>query len=297
MAAGERQPAVGSIGRTFCMACRKTLAVAFGEPRLAYASRSCCTTLVRREMISCNAESHTHQERRALARRGSVNRTLSGENRALFGDHATDEQERRPSARRGSEPHREPQSPTHPRRSTATQERGGRQPPWVQETHLQLVAKVAGWLLATVSPPWVRSVERSAWRAVNHLQSRFGNHGWLTPAAPGARRSFAGKSFLAMRSRTGTKSGGRKPPVAQNRIGNRNRPHTRPTEQPSVGSENALATSGEGCRMAAGERSPPWVGRWRVLRSVPRINVQLRLGNHGRLTPAAPAARRSFAGK
>jgi hypothetical protein len=174
---------------------------------------------------------------------------------------------------------------------------GGRQPPWVQETHLQLVAKVAGWLLATVSPPWVRSVERSAWRAVNHLQSRFGNHGWLTPAAPGARRSFAGKSFLAMRSRTGTKSGGRKPPVAQNRIGNRNRPHTRPTEQPSVGSENALATSGEGCRMAAGERSPPWVGRWRVLRSVPRINVQLRLGNHGRLTPAAPAARRSFAGK
>jgi hypothetical protein len=26
---------------------------------------------------------------------------------------------------------------------------------WVRETHLQLVAKVAGWLLASVSPPWV----------------------------------------------------------------------------------------------------------------------------------------------
>jgi hypothetical protein len=36
-----------------------------------------------------------------LARRGSVNRALSGENRALVGDDETDEQERRPSARRG----------------------------------------------------------------------------------------------------------------------------------------------------------------------------------------------------
>jgi hypothetical protein len=42
----------------------------------------------------------------------------------------------------------------------------------------------------------------------------FVSHGWLTPAAPGARRSFAGKSSLAMRSRTRTKSGGRQPAVA-----------------------------------------------------------------------------------
>jgi hypothetical protein len=69
--------------------------------------------------------------------------------------------------------------------------------------------------------------------------------------------------------RAATKSGGRQPAVAQNCIGNGNRSHTRPTEQPSVGSENALATSGEGCRMPAGERSPPWVRRCRVLRSVP----------------------------
>jgi hypothetical protein len=68
--------------------------------------------------------------------------------------------------------------------------------------------------------------------------------------------------------RAGTRSGGRQPAVAQNCIGNGNRSRTRRTEQPSVGSGNALTASGEGCRMAAGERSPPWVGRWRVLRSV-----------------------------
>ncbi len=81
----------------------------------------------------------------------------------------------------------------HPRDDRLLDKSGGRKPPWVQEPHLQLVAKAAGWLLASVSPPWVRSVERSAWRAVNHLQLRLGNHGWLTPAAPAARRSFAGK--------------------------------------------------------------------------------------------------------
>jgi hypothetical protein len=43
-----------------------------------------------------------HYERRASARRGSVNRTLPGENHARFGDDATDAQERRASARRGS---------------------------------------------------------------------------------------------------------------------------------------------------------------------------------------------------
>jgi hypothetical protein len=31
---------------------------------------------------------------------------------------------------------------------------GGVSPPWVREPHLQLVAKVAEWLLASVSPPW-----------------------------------------------------------------------------------------------------------------------------------------------
>jgi hypothetical protein len=164
MAAGDRQPAVGSIGRTFCMACRKSLAVAFREPRLAYTSRSWCTTLVRREIISYNAGSNPYQERRASAPRGSVNRTLSGENRALFGDLATDEQQ-----------------------------------------------------------------------------------------------------------------GDRQPAVAQNRIGNRDRPHARGDRllhksggrKPPVGLGIALTASGEGCRMAAGEHSPPWVGRWRVLRSVP----------------------------
>jgi hypothetical protein len=40
------------------------------------------------------------QERRALARRGSVIRASCGHNRAMFGDWHTQNQERRPSARR-----------------------------------------------------------------------------------------------------------------------------------------------------------------------------------------------------
>jgi hypothetical protein len=44
-------------------------------------------------------QTHAFHERRASARRGSVIRTLPGENRARFADDATDEQERRWSAR------------------------------------------------------------------------------------------------------------------------------------------------------------------------------------------------------
>jgi neutral trehalase len=44
---------------------------------------------------------HHLQERRASARRDSVNRTLWGCNRAMFGDDRSDNQERRVSARRG----------------------------------------------------------------------------------------------------------------------------------------------------------------------------------------------------
>jgi hypothetical protein len=46
------------------------------------------------------ANAHS-QERRASARRGTVNRTPCRGNHALFSDHATQEQERRASARRG----------------------------------------------------------------------------------------------------------------------------------------------------------------------------------------------------
>jgi hypothetical protein len=48
------------------------------------------------------ANAHS-QERRASARRGSVNRTPCRGNHALCSDHATQEQERRASARRGCE--------------------------------------------------------------------------------------------------------------------------------------------------------------------------------------------------
>ncbi len=44
---------------------------------------------------------HHHQERRASARRGSVNRALCGRNRVLFGDDRLHDRERRALARRG----------------------------------------------------------------------------------------------------------------------------------------------------------------------------------------------------
>jgi hypothetical protein len=48
------------------------------------------------------AQTQVSQERRPLARRGSVNRTLPRENRTLCSGYRTPNQERRASARRGS---------------------------------------------------------------------------------------------------------------------------------------------------------------------------------------------------
>jgi hypothetical protein len=93
----------------------------------------------------------------------------------------------------------------------------------------------------------------------------FLSHGWLTPAALGCtvfdRRGNDG--FSEMRTHV-QGSDDRQPAVAQNRIGNRNRPRARGDRllhksggrQPPVGSGTALTASGEGCRMAAAERGP-----------------------------------------
>jgi hypothetical protein len=44
---GGRQPAVCSVRRTMSAVCRRSLASAFPNPRLAHASRSCCATQIR----------------------------------------------------------------------------------------------------------------------------------------------------------------------------------------------------------------------------------------------------------
>jgi hypothetical protein len=63
---------------------------------------------------------------------------------------------------------------------------------------------------------------------------------------------------------TDEQQGDRQPAVGRNPIGNGNRPHTRDDRlldksggrKPPVVSGNALTASGEGCRMASGERKP-----------------------------------------
>jgi hypothetical protein len=72
-------------------------------PRLAYASRSRCTTFVHRTKRHLRCTNARSQERRASARRGSVNRTPCRENRTLSSGWRTHNQERRASARRGSD--------------------------------------------------------------------------------------------------------------------------------------------------------------------------------------------------
>ena len=105
------------------------------------------------------------------------------------------------------------------------------------------------------------------------MQSRFGNHGWLTPAAPGARPSFAGKSCLAMRSRTRTKSGGRQPAVAlgnafaraidhtarDDRLANQERrASARRGSQPHRQRQSPTHTRQPTGQTRAGGVSPPW---------------------------------------
>jgi hypothetical protein len=124
-------------------------------------------------------------------------------------------QERRPSARRGSQPHRQRQSPTHPRRPTAKQERGGVSPPWVRRAHLQPVAKVAGWLLASAARRGLVGGGFSVVCRELTCSCVSGTTAGLRQPLLVARRSFAGKSFLTMRGRTRTKSGGRQPAGAR----------------------------------------------------------------------------------
>jgi hypothetical protein len=109
---GELTPP--ALGRTCRRRCRWAILADESDtfPTGAYAPRSWRwyndhPPEERRFLRCTNAHS---QERRASARRGLVKPTLRGENRALLCDHATDVQERRASARGGSQTH--PQSQT-----------------------------------------------------------------------------------------------------------------------------------------------------------------------------------------
>ncbi len=134
------------------------------------------------------AEPHADaQERRASARRGSVNRTLPGENQARFGDDATDYQERRASARRG----------------TGIAPASASWRTWMLACHGGLTPPAPGWTCVRTSQksPFHRHTfglhhERRAsarrgnathlqWRAFFSGRSTFAHHGWLTPAALG----------------------------------------------------------------------------------------------------------------
>jgi hypothetical protein len=114
----------------------------------------------------------SEQERRASARRGPVNRTLCSEYRVLFGDHATHEQERRASARRGNE--------THSRQRPAFAD-GSRFVPQI---------RLPAPRLAYASRSYLKT-RMLLVICVSYLRVRYSLHGWLTPAAPGARRSLA----------------------------------------------------------------------------------------------------------
>jgi hypothetical protein len=62
-----------------------------------------CGRLPAKQRFLRCTNAHSTRERRASARRGSVNRALCGRNRVLFGDDRLHDQERRASARRGSQ--------------------------------------------------------------------------------------------------------------------------------------------------------------------------------------------------
>jgi hypothetical protein len=102
---GGREPAVvreSHRQRRACLAERGCLHATGGlRPPLLCCHRECLPTK-KRFLRWTNACS---QERRALARRGSVNRTLPRENRTLCSGYRTPIQERRALARRGSMTH------------------------------------------------------------------------------------------------------------------------------------------------------------------------------------------------
>jgi hypothetical protein len=153
---------------------RECYAVAFREPRLAYASRSWCTTLVCREIISCNAESHTHQEQRpsAQTRAEGVSPPWFNQRRCereSFPRSAHADRSWRTTLRPGW---RIAPSAMHKHMFTRTARVS---PPWGRRAHFQPVAKVAGWLLAS-----------AARRGVDQRGCKGSFHGQLTSAVASA---------------------------------------------------------------------------------------------------------------
>jgi hypothetical protein len=179
---GERQPAVPAKrardGERF------SPAEYIRAPRLAYASRSCCATRVRCEMRDLLCTNARQQERRASARRGSQWNAPAMSNEPCSGN------------------------------SGGQNKSGGRQPAVVRNgwrlqcrtNHVRGIA--AGKTRAAgVSPPCQRNAHTTG--SVFHRLSTFARHGWLTPAAPAARRAFGAKCAICCAQTHVSKSGGR----------------------------------------------------------------------------------------
>jgi hypothetical protein len=170
--------------------------------RLAYASRSWCTTFV-----GCNMRD---------LRPGDAHATKSGGRQPAVGrrtercaanithcsrDHATHKQERRASARRGNETHTQ------------------RRPAFADGSRFVPQIRLPAPRLAHASRSYLKT-RMLLVICVSYLRVRYSLHGWLTPAAPGCATCVRRKiRHLRCTSAHPTKSGGRQPAVGrQNRI-------------------------------------------------------------------------------
>jgi hypothetical protein len=155
---------VCSVRRTMSAVCRRSLASAFPNPRLAYASRSWSQT----RMLVPVCVSYR---------------------RARYSSHGWLTPAALGARRRFGEKCAKCNAHTNVRKS------GGRQPAVGYDTNALLRESSNVWRLANtqpraagVSPPCARSVERCLPLVADHLQVRSPTHGWLTPAALDCKR-------------------------------------------------------------------------------------------------------------
>jgi hypothetical protein len=141
------------------------------------------------------------QERRASARRGVRYERCAARINALLADDATPEQKRRASARRALGIALAGRFGTQSRDTSRAIKSGGRQPA-VDVVTASATAFVHG-------RPAGR---RCAAIVVLPLQARYTNHGWLTPAAPDARRRCTEKTTFAVHNRMFPRAAGVSPP-------------------------------------------------------------------------------------
>jgi hypothetical protein len=246
---GGRQPAVCSVRRTMSAVCRRSLASAFPNPRLADASRS--WSQMQMPLLVCVSYRRARYSSHGWLTPAALDCTTSA-----------------------------PCRMQHLQCTNARAHRSGGRQPAVCSVRRTMSA-VCRRSLASAFPNARLAYASRSWSqtrmllpvCVSYRRARYSSHGWLTPAALGARRTFGQKCAICNAHTNVRKSGGRQPAVGY--------------DTNALLRELSTVRQSANTKLGAAGVSPPCARS--VERCLPLVadHLQVRSPTHGWLTPAA----------